>query len=135
MSAMRIQLPSKFVPPLVAGVGLAVVATICAQLFVPYVPASIEAWPPEALSILRENGHDGVTADQWRRINLLNKDMRFLDGLGTIFLKNIRAGWLCFVFTLVPSAAYAKWRACWTAPQITAMALIACVPFLLSLFA
>ncbi len=132
---MRIQLPSNFVPPLVAGVGLAVVATICAQLFVPFVPMSTEAWPQEALSILRENGQEGVTADQWRRINVLNKDMQFLDGLGTIFLKNIRAGWLWLVFTLVPSSVYAKWRVSWTATQILAMALTACVPLLLSLFA
>lgn len=132
---MRIQLPSNFASPLVAGVGLAVVATICAQFFVPYVPASIEAWPPEALSILRENGQEGVTADQWKRINELNKDMRFLDGLGTIFLKNIRAGWLWLVFMLVPFATYAKWRLGWAAPQISAMVLIASVPFLLSLLA
>ena len=131
---MRIQLPSNFAPPLVAGVGLAVVATICAQFFVPYVYTSIEAWPPEALSILRENGQEGVTADQWRRINELNKDMQFLDGLGTLFLKNIRAGWLWLVFTVVPFAAYAKWLLGWTAPQIFAVVLTASLPLLLSLF-
>jgi len=133
---MRFQLPSNLVPPLVAGVGLAVFATICAELFVPYVTVSTEAWPPEALSILREGRQEGVSVeDKWRRIDALNEELGFLDGPGTMLLKNIRAGWQWLALALTLAVAYAKWRVRWTPLQISAMALTACVPFFLSVFA
>lgn len=66
-----------------------------------YQAEDTSIWPEEARAILTENYPDGaVTEDQFRRLNLLNKDLNFKKSFYQIFWMDVWDRW--WIFLIVP---------------------------------